>query len=57
MTKTPATTLPPIERVKMPKRHDGKRVGDRWLCARGHLHPGRMHAVKCNLRTRQKRTP
>ena len=53
MTKRSAA-LPPIERVKMPNRYDGKRVSDRWLCANGHLHPSREHAVKCQQRTRLK---
>ena len=50
------TRAPPPERVKMPKRHDGKRVSDRWLCAKGHLHPGRAHAAKCNQRARLERS-
>ena len=45
-------SIEPIERVQMPRRYDGKRVADRWLCAKGHLHPSRAHAVKCQQRTR-----
>jgi hypothetical protein len=37
-----------VERIRMPKADSGRRVADRFLCERGHLHPSHRAAVKCN---------
>lgn len=42
-------------RVTMPRRDDGSQVPNpvRWMCDRGHIHPSRTAAVKCNQRNRK----
>ncbi len=44
----------PITRVVMPNRDDGSRVPNpvRYVCSRGHVHPSRKAAVKCNQKNR-----
>jgi len=43
------------KRVKMPDK-DGRPIPNpiRWICDRGHVHPSRMAAVKCNMKHRRK---
>lgn len=45
-----------IEKILMPKRHDGKRPPNpvRWACGYGHVHPSRRHAAKCVARERNR---
>jgi len=45
-----AAELGPVRRVEMPETHRGRRVGYRFTCGLGHLHPSYRHAGKCRER-------